>query len=63
MVVKYVVGDWVEKTDGDYTYRGEVVAVFRKRSGLIRYVVENTDGLLFIFNGGQLRPYDPPEVS
>ena len=48
------VGDSVAKTGGDYTYRGVVVAVVTKRSGLVRYVVENDDGMLFIFRREQL---------
>jgi hypothetical protein len=50
----FEVGQRVRKLVGDYRYEGFVVAVFRKRSGLVRYVVENDDGLLFIFNAGQL---------
>jgi hypothetical protein len=50
------VEDYVEKVGGDYTFRGFVVAVFNKRrSGEIRYVVENDDGVLHIFSGMQLR--------
>lgn len=48
------VGDEVEKKTGDYRYRGTVVAVFRKLSGAERCVVENDDGMLFIFNERQL---------
>jgi putative ribosome biogenesis GTPase RsgA len=51
----FAVGDRVEKTGGDYTFRGYVVAVFVKRSGAVRLVVENADGLLFIFSEAQLR--------
>lgn len=47
---KYQIGDLVEKTGGDYSYRGWVVGVVVKRSGVLRYVVENDDGMLFIFN-------------
>jgi hypothetical protein len=50
-----VVGDRVEKGGGDYVFRGEVRAVFTKRSGQVRIVVENDDGILHIFNPGQLR--------
>jgi hypothetical protein len=48
------VGDAVSKTGGDYTYRGRVVSVFIKKSGATRVVVENDDGMLFIFNPKQL---------
>lgn len=49
------VGDLVEKVGGDYRFRGHVVAVFQKRSGAVRLVVENADGLLFIFNESNLK--------
>ena len=49
------VGKQVEKTGGDYQYKGIVVADFLKKSGQRRLVVENTDGMLFIFNPSQLR--------
>lgn len=48
------IGDLVEKTGGDYTFSGTVVSVFQKLSGVTRIVVENRDGLLFIFNEQQL---------
>lgn len=48
------VDEHVMKTGGDYHFEGVVVARFAKVSGQIRYVVENRDGLLFIFNGNQL---------
>lgn len=48
------VGDWVEKTTGDYRYRGVIVSVFHKLNGAQRVVVENEDGMLFIFNEQQL---------
>jgi hypothetical protein len=50
----YWLGDEVEKTGGDYTFHGEVVAVFAKRSGAIRYVVEDAQGLLHIFSDKNL---------
>lgn len=50
----FEVGTKVSKTSGDYTFHGEVVAAFKKRSGQIRYVVENEDGILHIFSGKQL---------
>lgn len=49
-------GTRVHKVGGDYSFVGIVVSVFTKRSGAIRYVVENDDGLLFIFNVNQLEP-------
>ena len=48
------VGDEVEKVNGDYRFRGHIVAVFLKRSSQTRYVVENPDGILHIFSRGNL---------
>lgn len=48
------VGDRVAKCAGDYRFHGSVRAVFQKRSGLWRVVVENDDGILHIFNVGQV---------
>lgn len=48
------VGDYVMKTGGDYTFEGYVLCRFKKLSGKVRYVVENADGVVHIFNGGQL---------
>lgn len=55
------VWDRVRKTGGDYRFEGVVVAAFYKRDNLhVRYVVENDDGVLFIFNGSQLHLVDRP---
>lgn len=51
---KYSVGQQFQKVGGDYQFKGEIVAVFRKKNGIIRYVGENSDGLLFIFNEGAI---------
>jgi len=51
----YAIGIQVEKLGGDYNFRGEIRGIVHKKSGETRYVVENADGLLFIFNGSQLR--------
>lgn len=48
------VGELVEKTGGDYYFMGIVRSVFSKHSGAVRVVVENDDGMLFIFNPKQL---------
>ena len=48
------IGDRVEKQGGDYTFEGVIVGVIEKRSGAIRYVVEDDRGLLFIFRDTQL---------
>lgn len=49
------VGDRVVKTVGDYTFSGYVVSVFTKRSGIVRVVVENDEGILHIFSENQLK--------
>ena len=48
------VHDLVVKEGGDYSFEGCVVGVITKRSGAVRYVVEDDRGLLFIFNRKQL---------
>lgn len=50
----FTVGCKVAKTGGDYIFNGTVVAVFKKLTGSIGYVVEDKRGLLFIFNAEQL---------
>ena len=42
------------KTTGDYSFDGEVVAIIKKKSGAVRYVVEDDRGLLLIMNKGQV---------
>lgn len=54
LYMKYKVMDLVAKDSGDYYFSGYVVAAFEKLSGIERYVVENEDGMLFIFNEKQL---------
>lgn len=56
------VGDPVQKVGGDYQFQGWVVAVFLKRGGAERYVVEDKHGLLFIFNARQLEVWDEIEL-
>ena len=51
----FKIGDKVEKVGGDYEFQGTVVSVFKKISGLIRIVVEDNRGLLFIFNENSIR--------
>lgn len=48
-------GEYVVKEGGDYTFAGIVVSAFTKKNGVIRYVVEDDRGLLFIFNEMALR--------
>lgn len=45
----FSVGDYVRKESGDYRFEGWVDCVFPKRSGQVRYVVEDNRGVLFIF--------------
>jgi hypothetical protein len=52
----YAVGDEVEKVGGDYRFAGTVVAVFRKRGGAVRLVVEDERGLLMIYSEKNLSP-------
>lgn len=54
---KITIGMRVEKGTGDYTFNGTVQAVFAKRDGLIRYVVENDDGILHIFSEQNIRKF------
>ncbi len=51
----YTTGDKVEKLKGDYTFVGIVVSVFRKLSGVTRYVVEDDRGVLHIYSENNLR--------
>lgn len=53
--MSFEVGQRVIKDSGDYTYNGIIVSIFEKRSGAVRLVVENDDGMLFIFNEKQLK--------
>lgn len=55
---KYKVGTHFEKVGGDYRFKGVIVASFTKQNGMIRYVGENSDGLLFIFNEGAISPIE-----
>lgn len=52
---RYVLGQSVKKPAG-YRFDGWVVSVFTSLRGALRYVVDNGDGLLHIFNEGQLAP-------
>lgn len=51
---RFRIGETVKKDSGDYVFEGEIVSVFRKKSGVIRIVVEDDRGLLFIFNQNSL---------
>lgn len=50
----FELGDLVEKNSGDYRYHGHIVGIIEKLSGEVRIVVENPDGMLFIFHPKQL---------
>ncbi len=42
-------------TGGDYSYEGYIVCLFvKKRSGELRFVVEDDNGILFIHNAKQV---------
>lgn len=51
---KFTLGQLVRVVGGDYTYTGWIDSIFKKRKGLIRYVVEDSNGRLFIHNDTQL---------
>ena len=52
----FSIDDFVRKEGGDFSYEGHIVSVIQKRrSGEVRYVVENEAGMLFIFRGEQLK--------
>lgn len=44
------VGDRIYKTSGDYSFEGEIMAIIKKRSGAVRYAVEDDRGILMIMN-------------
>lgn len=50
------VGQRVAKVGGDYSFIGTVRTRFTKKSGEIRYAVENEDGVLHIYSGKNLEP-------
>lgn len=54
--MEFNVGDAVQKATGDYKFPGHVMAVVTKKSGQVRYVVEDDRGQLHIFNEQQLEP-------
>lgn len=55
----FALRDRVYKVGGDYQFQGQVVAVFFKLGGQVRYVVEDDRGLLFIFSEVNLRVRQP----
>lgn len=50
----YCDGTKVKLLGSDYTFDGTVQAIFSKRSGKLRCVVENKDGILHIFSSKNL---------
>lgn len=48
------IGQKVRKRTGDYQFDGEIIAVIRKKSGAIRYAVEDDRGLVLIMNERQV---------
>lgn len=51
---EFNIGDRVYKITGDYSFSGIIISKFRKVSGKVRYVVENSDGILHIFSASNL---------
>lgn len=53
------VGDWVEKSSGDYIFKGRVVVIFNKlgNPNAVRVVVEGDEGLLLIMTPSQIRRF------
>lgn len=57
------IGHRVAKRSGDYEFDGEVVAIIPKRSGAIRYAVEDDRGLLLVMNARQCGLPEPEDRS
>lgn len=60
---RFAVGDPVKKIGGDYTFEGIVRAVFAKRSGEVRFVVEDDRGVLHVYSAKNLAPAILPFFS
>lgn len=54
VAIEFGVGTLVRKVGGDYTFEGEVVASFTKKSGVRRYVVEDDRGVLHVYSAKNL---------
>lgn len=63
IVYPFNVGDLVGKPDGDYRFNGVVIGVSVKRSGEVRYTVEDDRGTVHVFSAKQLviRTENPKE--
>lgn len=59
----FFMGDRVSKVGGDYRFDGEIRGVILKRSGALRYAVEDDRGVLHIFRAEQLVRREPGERS
>jgi hypothetical protein len=53
-IEQFKLGDEVKKVGGDYTFEGVIRAVFTKKSGAIRMVVEDDRGVLHIYSDKNL---------
>lgn len=51
----FTIGSRVTKVGGDYAFEGTVQGIVVKRSGAVRYVVEDDRGVLFIFSANKLK--------
>lgn len=54
-------GDLVIKSGGDYTFEGVIVSAFTKLSGVQRYVVEDSRGILHIYSAPNLKLQEPKD--
>ena len=54
VMTPYGPGTRVEKTEGDYGFSGEILLAFEKRSGHVRWLVEDDRGLVLIWNARQI---------
>ena len=50
IVPSYSIGQAVRKVGGDYTFEGTVIGVFFKKSGVVRYAVEDDRGVIHIYS-------------
>ena len=57
------VGDYVIYRGADHTFEGWIVALFPKRAGATRCVVENRDGVLHILDPKRLEKLPEPHAS
>lgn len=48
-----IIGDRIIKDQGDYQFVGTIIGILTKRSGAIRYAIEDDRGLILIMNDKQ----------